>query len=170
MALCRSVNKIHLSSIWQLTRSSQSIITQSARHGGARPAQSRYRRYPARSWTRTRACWREWPTSSPRLAGRSRPPVSRARPNRGVWRTGARALRAQSAGSICRDCSLARPLLTYYSSPRPFSNGIFRPDSAPSSFPCARPLLPSPDRSARQRNQPSHSTVLAPAAQQDYLL
>jgi hypothetical protein len=59
------------------------------------------------------------------------------------------------------DCSLARPLLTYYSSPRPFSNGIFRCDSAPSSFPCARPLLPSSDRSAGQRNQPSHSTLLA---------
>jgi hypothetical protein len=59
------------------------------------------------------------------------------------------------------DCSLARPLLTYYSSPRPFSNGISRPDSAPSSFPCARPLLPSSGRSAGQRNQPSHSTVLA---------
>jgi hypothetical protein len=59
------------------------------------------------------------------------------------------------------DCSLARSLLTYYSSPRPFSNGIFRSDSAPSSFPCARPLLPSSDRSAGQRNQPSHSTVLA---------
>ena len=29
------------------------------------------------------------------------------------------------------------------------------------SFPCARPLLPSSDRSAGQRNQPSHSTVLA---------
>jgi hypothetical protein len=59
------------------------------------------------------------------------------------------------------DCSLARPLLTYYSSPRPFSNGIFRPDSAPSSFPCVRTLLPSSGRSAGQRNQPSHSTVLA---------
>jgi hypothetical protein len=59
------------------------------------------------------------------------------------------------------NCSLARPLLTYYSSPRPFSNSIFRPDSAPSSFPCARPLLPSSGRSAGQRNQPSHSTVLA---------
>jgi hypothetical protein len=59
------------------------------------------------------------------------------------------------------DCSLARPLLSCYSSPRPFSNCIFRPDSAPSSFPCARPLLPSSDRSAGQRNQPSHSTVLA---------
>jgi hypothetical protein len=59
------------------------------------------------------------------------------------------------------DCSLACPLLTYYSSPRPFSNGIFRSDSAPSSFPCARPLLPSSDQSAGQRNQPSHSTVLA---------
>ena len=58
------------------------------------------------------------------------------------------------------DCSLARSLLTYYSSPRPFSNGIFRSDSAPSSFPCARPLLPSSDRSAGQRNQPSHSTVI----------
>ena len=58
------------------------------------------------------------------------------------------------------DCSHARPLLTYYSSPRPISNGIFRSDSAPSSFPCARPLLPS-DRSAGQRNQPRHSTVLA---------
>ena len=33
--------------------------------------------------------------------------------------------------------------------------------SVPSSFPCARPLLPSSDRSAGQRNQPSHSTVLA---------
>ena len=29
------------------------------------------------------------------------------------------------------------------------------------SFQCARPLLPSSDRSAGQRNQPSHSTVLA---------
>ena len=29
------------------------------------------------------------------------------------------------------------------------------------SLPCARPLLPSSDRSAGQRNQPSHSTVLA---------
>ena len=29
------------------------------------------------------------------------------------------------------------------------------------SFPCARPLLPSSDRSAGQRNQPSLSTVLA---------
>ncbi len=29
------------------------------------------------------------------------------------------------------------------------------------SFPCARPLLPSSARSAGQRNQPSHSTVLA---------
>jgi len=29
------------------------------------------------------------------------------------------------------------------------------------SFPRARPLLPSSDRSAGQRNQPSHSTVLA---------
>ena len=43
------------------------------------------------------------------------------------------------------------------SSARPFSNGIFRSDGAP----CARPLLPSSDRSAGQRNQPSHSTVLA---------
>ena len=52
--------------------------------------------------------------------------------------------------------SLACPLLTL-SSARPFSNGIFRSDGAP----CARPLLPSSDRSAGQRNQPSHSTVLA---------
>ena len=29
------------------------------------------------------------------------------------------------------------------------------------SFPCTRPLLPSSARSAGQRNQPSHSTVLA---------
>ena len=34
-------------------------------------------------------------------------------------------------------------------------------DCTPASFPCARPLLPSSDRSAGQRNQPSHSTVLA---------
>ena len=53
--------------------------------------------------------------------------------------------------------SLACPLLTLSSSARSFSNGIFRSDGAP----CARPLLPSSDRSAGQRNQPSHSTVLA---------
>ena len=53
--------------------------------------------------------------------------------------------------------SLACPLLTLSSSARCFSNGIFRSDGAP----CARPLLPSSDRSAGQRNQPSHSTVLA---------
>ena len=52
--------------------------------------------------------------------------------------------------------SLACPLLTL-SSARPFSNGIFRYDGAP----CGRPLLPCSDRSAGQRNQPSHSTVLA---------
>ena len=34
-------------------------------------------------------------------------------------------------------------------------------DCTPASFPCVRPLLPSSDRSAGQRNQPSHSTVLA---------
>jgi len=49
--------------------------------------------------------------------------------------------------------SLACPLLTLSSSARSFSNGIFRSDGAP--------LLPSSDRSAGQRNQPSHSTVLA---------
>ena len=59
------------------------------------------------------------------------------------------------------DCSLARPLRTYYSSSCPFSNGIFRSDSEPSSFPCARPLLPSSDGSAGHSNQPSHTTVLA---------
>ena len=53
--------------------------------------------------------------------------------------------------------SLACPLLTLFSSARSFSNGIFRSDGAP----CARPLLPSSDRSAGQSNQPSHSTVLA---------
>ena len=53
--------------------------------------------------------------------------------------------------------SLACPLLTLSSSAPSFSNGIFRSDGAP----CARPLLPSSDRSAGQRNQPSHSTVLA---------
>jgi hypothetical protein len=52
--------------------------------------------------------------------------------------------------------SLACPLLTLFASARSFSNGIFRSDGAP----CARPLLPSSDRSAGQRNQPSHSTVL----------
>jgi hypothetical protein len=34
-------------------------------------------------------------------------------------------------------------------------------ECTPASFPCARPFLPSSDRSAGQRNQPSHSTVLA---------
>ena len=34
-------------------------------------------------------------------------------------------------------------------------------ECTPASFPCVRPLLPSSDRSAGQRNQPSHSTVLA---------
>ena len=53
--------------------------------------------------------------------------------------------------------SLACPLLTLSSSARSFSNGIFRSDGAP----CARPLLPSSARSAGQRNQPSHRTVLA---------
>ena len=53
--------------------------------------------------------------------------------------------------------SLACPLLTLSSSAPSFSNCIFRSDGAP----CARPLLPSSDRSAGQRNQPSHSTVLA---------
>ena len=53
--------------------------------------------------------------------------------------------------------SLACPLLTLSASARSFSNGIFRSDGTP----CARPLLPSSDRSAGQRNQPSHDTVLA---------
>ena len=52
--------------------------------------------------------------------------------------------------------SLACPLLTLSSSVSSFSNCIFRSDGAP----CARPLLPSSDRSARQGNQFSHSTVL----------
>ena len=53
--------------------------------------------------------------------------------------------------------SLACPLLTLSSPARSFPNGIFRYDGAP----CGRPLLPCSDRSAGQRNQPSHSTVLA---------
>jgi len=53
--------------------------------------------------------------------------------------------------------SLACPLLTLSSSAPSFSNCIFRSDGAP----CARPLPPSSDRSAGQRNQTSHITVLA---------
>ncbi len=49
------------------------------------------------------------------------------------------------------------PLLTLSASARSFSNGIIRSDGTP----CARPLLPSSDRSAGQRNQTSHDTVLA---------
>ena len=53
--------------------------------------------------------------------------------------------------------SLACPLLTLSSPARSFPNCIFRYDGAP----CGRFLLPCSDRSAGQRNQPSHSTVLA---------
>jgi hypothetical protein len=67
--------------------------------------------------------------------------------------------------------SLACALLTYYSSARPFSNGIFRSNGAHvsfpfacvsnASFPCTCTSLPSSNRFTGQHNQPSPSTVLA---------
>jgi hypothetical protein len=76
----------------------------------------------------------------------------RRRPGGNATAAGSRGRRApfstDTASYTHTDCSLARPLLTYYSLARPlltynswsrpFSNGIFRSDSAHSSFPCAR--------------------------------
>jgi len=68
---------------------------------------------------------------------------------------------ADTASHTHTDCSLAPPPTRLLLLGAPILQRHFQSDSAPSSFPCARPLLPSSDRSAGQRKQPSHSTVLA---------